>query len=68
MAKKNVAKKKPKHGGARIGSGRKPFNGKAAKVTLSLRVDKEVKDYLMQSGNASREVERLVKHLIYRRD
>lgn len=53
-------KAKPKHGGRRIGAGRKP-DGKAAKVRLSLRVDPVIKDYLIASGNASKKVEELVK-------
>lgn len=49
-----------KHGGARKNAGRKP-QGDAAKVTLTVTVSREVKEHLAATGNASREVERLVR-------
>lgn len=48
-----------KHGGARIGAGRKPVS--APKVTLSLRVTSEVKRFLESAENASEVTEQTIR-------
>jgi hypothetical protein len=53
---------KPKPGAT---PGRNPDNG-VAKVTLSLRVMPEVREYLLSTGNASKAVERLVGGILKR--
>lgn len=54
-----MTKKKTGRGGFRPGAGRKP-DGDEPRVTMGLRVYPQVKEYLDSTGNASREVERMV--------
>ena len=49
------------HGGSRPGAGRKPAPPGTTKVTLSVKIDPQIREYLRQCDNATATIETALK-------